>query len=309
MPFPRLVILDHDGGVDDYISLLLLLTFPDVEVLGVTVTPADCYLRPALSATRKLLALMGRDDVSVSGGNLRGQNAFPRQWRKECFACDALPILNERDLPLPELDPRPGHEHLAALLAQAPRPVTLLATGPLTQLAWALGQQPGLAQKIERLYWMGGALFVPGNVHDDPGVHDGSAEWNAYWDPVAAAAVWDSPVPITLFPLDVTDQVPVTVDFRQRLARQRRYPVSDLAGQLWAGVAHNPHYCFWDVLTTAALGSPDLVSTRPELCRIIADGNEAGRTLPVKTGGRTVDMAYAVDAAALHDYLLSQLAI
>ncbi|WP_367280989.1 nucleoside hydrolase, partial [Thermoflexus sp.] len=54
----RLVLMDMDGGVDDVMALALLLTIPAVEVAGVLVTPADCYLEPALSATRKLLALL-----------------------------------------------------------------------------------------------------------------------------------------------------------------------------------------------------------------------------------------------------------
>jgi len=301
----RLVILDHDGGIDDYLSVLLLLTFADVDLLGVTVTPADCYIQPAVSTTRKLLDFMNAIHVPVSAGTLRGQNAFPRIWRRESFFGDALPILNEKGPPKTPLHPRPGHEHLAEMLRQARRPVHVVVTGPLSQLAWALDHDPALEGKIERLYWMGGALRTAGNVHEDPGVHDGSAEWNVYWDPHAAARVWRSAIPIMLFPLDVTDLVPVTPEFRQRLARQRRYPLSDLAGQLWAGVAHNPHYCFWDVLTTAAFGNPALVTTRPERCRVIVDGPSAGR-IELCDHGRLVDAAHEVNISAFHDFLLAQ---
>ena len=122
--------------------------------------------------------------------------------------------------------------------------------------------------------------------------------------PDRATNIWR----LTLVPLDVTDRVPVTTTFLQRLARQRRYPFSDLAGQLWAFVAHNPSYCFWDTLTTAALGNPALVQTRPERCRIITSGLSLGRTEPCLTGGRLVDAAHAVDIAAFHELMLAQLA-
>ena len=301
----RHVILDHDGGIDDYLSVLLMLTFADVELLGVTVTPADCYIQPAVSTTRKILDFMNAAHIPVSAGTLRGQNAFPRIWRRESFFGDALPILNENGPPQTPLHPLPGHEHLVEMLREAQRPVHMVATGPLTQLAWALDHAPDIEGKIARLYWMGGALRTAGNVREDPGVHDGSAEWNVYWDPPAAARVWQSAIPIALFPLDVSERAAVTTEFRRRLARQRRYPVSDLAGQLWAGVAHNPHYRFWDVLTTAAFANPALVAIRPERCRVVVDGPSAGR-IELCDNGRPVDAAYEVNLPALHDFLLAQ---
>jgi purine nucleosidase len=55
----QLVLMDHDGGVDDYLATMLLMTMENVQPLGIIVTPADCYVEPAVSATRKILDLMG----------------------------------------------------------------------------------------------------------------------------------------------------------------------------------------------------------------------------------------------------------
>lgn len=77
--------------------------------------------------------------------------------------------------------------------------------GPLSNLAYALDTYPQLADRIQQVWWMGGALRVRGNVYE-PG-SDGSAEWNAYWDPAALASVWRSSVPLTLVPLDGTNKV------------------------------------------------------------------------------------------------------
>lgn len=77
--------------------------------------------------------------------------------------------------------------------------------GPLSNLAYALDTYPQLAGRIQQVWWMGGALRVRGNVYE-PG-SDGSAEWNAYWDPAALASVWRSSVPLTLVPLDGTNKV------------------------------------------------------------------------------------------------------
>jgi purine nucleosidase len=98
-PQPRNVLFDHDGGVDDLLSLMMLLAMPHINLLGIVVTPADCFLRPAVSASFKILRFFGRLDIELSAGSLYGINPFPRDWRKHAYAIDTLPILNE--LPQP----------------------------------------------------------------------------------------------------------------------------------------------------------------------------------------------------------------
>lgn len=61
----QLVLMDHDGGVDDYLATMVLLTMDHIELLGVVVTPADCYIQPAVSATRKIIDLMGFSHIPV----------------------------------------------------------------------------------------------------------------------------------------------------------------------------------------------------------------------------------------------------
>ncbi len=226
-PKQRTVLFDHDGGVDDLLSLMMVLAMPHIKLAGVVVTPADCFLRPAVSATLKILRLFDRLDIAVSEGHLHGVNHFPRVWRKHASAIDALPILNESIAPLAAPVAETGHEFLARKLREAAEPVTILITGPISNLAHILAVEPKLVDQIDEVVWMGGALNVPGNVRDYE--HDGSAEWNVYWDPPAAHQLWQSTVSIRLFPLDATDTVPVTLAFLQRLAQQRRYPLSALA--------------------------------------------------------------------------------
>ncbi|WP_332369230.1 nucleoside hydrolase [Spirosoma telluris] len=62
---PKLILMDHDGAIDDLLSQLLVLTMSDTELIGVTVTPADCYIEPALESTYKLLQLMGQEQVAL----------------------------------------------------------------------------------------------------------------------------------------------------------------------------------------------------------------------------------------------------
>ena len=182
----------------------------------------------------------------------------------------------------------------------------MLAIGPLTNLAWCLDHHPELERKISELVFMGGALEVDGNVEQQG--HDGLAEWNVYWDPPAAKRVWDSNIPITMFPLDVTNQVEVTPELCRSLGRQYEHPFSALAGTLWAmsfGTLETtslPYFC-WDSLTASYLTRPDLFEIAEFQTDILVEGKSQGRTLITK-GGRTVRSAVRADADAFYRHCL-----
>ncbi len=299
-----LVLMDHDGGVDDFLSMVLLLTMEHLQTIGIVVTPADCYIQPAVRATRNLLDLMGRADIPVAESTVRGLNSFPRVFRRHTFTVDHLPILNQHDAPTAPLALEPGQAFMARVLREAPEPVTILCTGPLTTIATALDLDPRIEPKIKEIVWMGGALDVRGNV--DPvteGGQDGSAEWNVYWDPPAAHRVWQTTIPITLCPLDITNNVPVTSAFVRAIGRNRHHPLSDFAGQCYALVTH-ADYFFWDVLTTAYLGRPDLFTTREVETVLIPTGPSQGRT-QVQAGGKRVRALATVDTEAFYAYILA----
>lgn len=307
LPKKRTVLFDHDGGIDDLLSLMMLLAMPHIELAGVVVTPADCFLRPAVSASLKVLRFFEQPDIEVSQGALHGVNPFPREWRKHAYTVDALPILNEPDAPLPSPVDEPGHQFIIRKLEQANEPLTVLITGPVSNLAAALTGRPQLAANIEEVVWMGGALRVNGNVRDYE--HNGSAEWNAYWDPPSTYQLWQSDAPITLFSLDATDNVPVTMNFLHRLAKQRRYPLSDLAGQCWAitvGVipAYEYVYHMWDTLTTGYLGAPQYISLRQARTEVVPYGPGAGRTQEVAKGGKIIRAADRVEVDGFLNYIL-----
>lgn len=300
------VFFSHDGGVDDYLSILLLMMMEDLDVLGIAVTEADCYIEPAISATRKILDLMGRHDVTVSRSTARGVNPFPRVFRVSAYSIDLFPILNANDTITTRLATEDAQHVIVDTLRKAPEPVTFLETGPLTTLAEALALAPDIAPKIARIVWMGGALNVPGNVAKlfEP-EHDLSAEWNVFWDPISAARIWETQIPLVICPLDITNDVPITPEFIMALSRRRHNPIADLAGLCYAMVAFRPYYC-WDVLTTAFVGRPDLFTLREWETEIVASGPSQGRT-KVTPGGRVVTALDTVDKDAFFTYFLDQM--
>ena len=301
----QLVLMDHDGGVDDYLATMLLMTMEQYELIGVVVTPADCYIQPAVSATRKILDLMGGSHIPVAESTLRGINAFPYLYRRDSFVVDHLPILNQKETISTPLVAESGQNFMLQMLQEATEPVTLMVTGPLTNVAFALERSPEIEAKIRRIIWMGGALNVPGNVEKnwEPG-QDGSAEWNAYWDAISVARVWRSQIEIIMCTLDITNNVPVTSEFVQKIGRQRHYSISDLAGQCYALVIPQDYYA-WDVLATSYLGNPEAFELKEWETEIITSGLSQGRT-KVVTGGRKILAMDKVDKDWFYSYLLQQ---
>lgn len=240
------VYFNHDGGVDDLISLFLLLQMDNVKLTGVSVIPADCYLEPAISASRKIIDRFSKEYIEVAASNSRAKNPFPKDWRMHAFYVDALPILNEAGKVITPVAAKSAHHHLIETLLQTEGKTTLLFTGPLTDLARALYEAPIVEDKIERLVWMGGTFLTAGNVHEPE--HDGTAEWNSFWDPEAVARVWESKIEIDLVTLESTNQVPLTIDIRERWAKERNYIGVDFLGQCYAMVP--PSFTFQRTLLT-----------------------------------------------------------
>ena len=304
------VIFDHDGGIDDLLSLILLLRLPNIDVVGVTITPADCYPDDALLSTRKILTLTGNTHIPVSVGQLTGPNPFPPEWRAQPKMCHATPLMLRTSHDEVKVETKAAHEWMQDALAHAAEPVTVLMTGPATNLAAALTQSPDLVDNVQKVVWMGGAVKVKGNVamHD----HDGSAEWNAYWDPKATKALVDSGVNLLLVPLDATNDLPVSWDFLQQLA-VKNTPVSDLSGQFWAStVTSIPSYEFtyflWDILSTCILALPE-DKLRIETGRVAVSTTtpNAGHTYLCGKSGSSISWVASVDADYVREMVIHYL--
>ncbi|WP_079707855.1 nucleoside hydrolase [Paraliobacillus ryukyuensis] len=300
------VYFNHDAGVDDLVSLFLLTQMEDVELTGVGVIPADGYLEPGADASRKIIDRFASYQVEVAKSNSRGENPFPSAWRMHTFTVDALPILNESGEMNTPLSPLYAHRHMIEKLLETEEKTTLLFTGPLTDLARALDEAPEIEDKIEKLVWMGGTFEDVGNVQEPE--HDGTAEWNVFWDPSAAQRVWASDITIEMVALESTQQVPLTLDVRQKWASLRKDEGIDFLGQCYAAVPPLVHvetnstYYLWDVLTTAYIGKPDLVKTKTVKGKVLTEVPSQGRTIESETG-REVNVVYDVTADAFFDYI------
>ena len=204
---PTAVILDCDPGHDDAIALLLALASPEIELLAVTTVAGNSTLERTTANALRVLDLAGRPDVPVAAG-ADVPLVRPRVIADHVHGASGL---DGPALPPPGREPSPEHavELLARTLLASSRPVTLVPTGPLTNVALLLAQHPAAAARIERIVLMGGAIGE-GNVTP-------AAEFNIWFDPEAAARVFAAGLDVTMVGLDVTHQALLTPERGERL--------------------------------------------------------------------------------------------
>jgi inosine-uridine nucleoside N-ribohydrolase len=201
------VLIDCDPGHDDAIALLLALASPELDVLGVTTVAGNTTLAKTTANALRVLEFVGRGDVPVAAGAERPlvRDPFVADYVHGETGLDGPTLPAPRGTPLP----RHGVDFLAERLQASPRPVTLIPTGPLTNVAILLATHPEAVSQIERIVLMGGSI-AEGNVTP-------AAEFNVWADPEAAARVFSSGLDITMIGLDVTHQALVTVADSERL--------------------------------------------------------------------------------------------
>jgi len=307
---PAPILIDTDMSSDDTMALLFLLREPSLDVLAVTVVGTGLvHCGAGLQAVTKILATLGIDDVPVSCGRgepLAGSHAFPAEWR--AAADDGFGLtLARRPVSVTDED---APSLIRSVAGSAARPITIVALGPLTNIAEALRDDASLAARIDRIVAMGGALDVPGNVAlgapDDPPL---SAEWNVYADPTAADIVFRSGVPITLVPLDSTNHVPLNAAFVAALEADHAAAPADIAYELLMKHGVAPGEYFWDQLAAVVAVDASVATFETMKLRVVtAEGPESGRTVRADDGA-SIRVATSADAKAFEARFLAGLRI
>lgn len=199
---PKNIIIDTDPGIDDALAIMLAAASPEVRILGMTAVAGNTGLEHTAPNLAKIADLLGLD-VPL------GRGAIRPLWRR-----DTVPDANVHGadglggyaLPDSQRTLEPAVPLLARLVEESDQPVTIVAIGPVTNIALFINEYPETARKVERIVIMGGgARDVLGNATP-------TAEFNIYYDPDAAAAMFDFGVPITMIGLDVTHKALVGSD-------------------------------------------------------------------------------------------------
>ncbi|WP_278965507.1 nucleoside hydrolase [Lactobacillus apis] len=290
---------NHDGNIDDLVSYLLFLQAPEIKLLGVGAIDADGYVDPSVEVCRKLTDRFNTrgDKLEVAKSNSRAVNQFPEAWRTASYSFNSLPILNESGKMVTKEADQPAHLDMVTKLENATAPVTVVMTGPLTDLARALDAAPEIETKIEKLYWMGGSLDGHGNVVQVNA--DGTQEWNAFWDPYAVERVLASNIPMEVIGLESSEELPLTNELKMHWAGLRKYPAVDLAGQAYSLLVNPPiqtaQLYFWDILTVISALYPAVVLTAEKRkVKVITKGTAAGR-MEEDPNGREITLVTKAD--------------
>lgn len=281
------LIIDHDGQVDDVISILLqLLTRPE-KVKAITCVPGDSFTVPGIWVTKNLLKVFVPSrisDIPIGYSDNEGKNPFPNDWRNDSFLLTRIPFWHdEASLLKTDLEAtEKAVSVISRVLEKSENYGTdILVTGPLTNIADVITQNPTLIKKIGRIFFMGGAIGVRGNVR--AAWRDGTQEWNVYNNPAAFDTVLRSGIALTLVPLDATENVPVTREFRDIIRDlSANGPQYRFIHQALETVAHHIDagtYFFWDTLTSLVALEPSLVTTEQMLVHVTLTGPAEGRTM------------------------------
>ncbi|MEV6906246.1 nucleoside hydrolase [Amycolatopsis sp. NPDC051071] len=315
-PSPVPVVYDGDSDFADIATLAYLCQAHKqrkIELRAVTVTNNGAGIPGrALTHVRTALGNCGLSGIPVADGSDTGVNPMPadgRAWT-ESILTGAL-----GDAKVPN---RPSLVRASTLLAatvlKSPKPVVVIATGPLSNVAKAL-DVPGVAQRISRLAVMGGAFDVPGNLFGTGAEKfDGTQEVNLWLDPASADKVF-ARIPrgrVDIVPLDATNDVPITPSYVERLGREGRTAEAKLVHAIVTQPDLTPYIqdgtaFWWDTLASSEVfDTVSPVKLRPAKVDVRQDGAAAGRTY-VSPKGTPQNVGYDADPVTYENGFLKML--
>lgn len=275
------VIMDCDPGHDDAIALLLASRADKIQILGVTTVQGNSQIKYTARNARRVLDYAGVTDVDVYMG-------CPKPMMKEHYSLTGAAIHGEDGLggpfipdPITPVQEKHAVNFIIDTLRASEEKITLVPTGPLTNIATAFVMAPDIKEKVERIIIMGGVVYTDGNVNS-------SNEFNLFLDPEAAKIVFNSGCDIYVNTLDVTMKATFEKEDVERL-RAQGDKVSVIVAELmdFFGNSHEELFNFFtiplhDPVCVAMLIDENLVeyehvwadiSTRDELTagEIVAD--------------------------------------
>ena len=276
------IILDCDPGHDDAIAILLAAHHPDIDLLAITTVAGNQSLDKTTLNALKVCSLANIRDVPVA----RGMDRPLVRPARHAANIHGESGMDGPNIPEPDIEPVAQHgvDLLIDLLMNSDGDITIVPTGPLTNIATAIRREPAILPRIKAISLMGGAIGVGNRMP--------SAEFNIWADPEAAAIVFDCGRPLTMSPLEVTHQALATGEVLDRLRAANR-PVASFAvdlltffGDTYRNVFGFPAPPVHDPCAVAAVIDPDLLQAHTIRVEIETEGEW--------TSGRTVCDIYGV---------------
>jgi inosine-uridine nucleoside N-ribohydrolase len=251
-------VLDCDPGHDDAMAILLAAASPGIDLRAITTVAGNQTVDKTTLNARRVCSVAGIHGVPIAAGRDRPLRR-ERMVAAEIHGASGLDGVDWGE-PSVGTDSRDGVDVIVAEATAGAEPLTIVAVGPLTNVAAALRQEPAIAARLDRIAIMGGAVGL--------GNWTPAAEFNIYADPEAADIVLRSGVPITLAPLEVTHRALATDSVIERI-RALDTPVARMSVALLRYFAETyervfgfPAPAVHDPCAVAAVIDPSIVATR-----------------------------------------------
>lgn len=302
-PIP--IILDCDPGHDDAIAILLAVQSPRIDLRAVTTTFGNCAIEDATRNALRILTLGGATNVPVArgaAGSLAGLSELGNYVH-------GVSGLDGPEMPEPgfELSEKSAVELMYSVLQSSDRPVTIVATGPMTNVATLIQNHPEILPKIGEIIFMGGST--------ERGNHTPTAEFNTYADPEALDAVINSEIPLKMVGLNLTHQALATPEIIARM-QTMQHSIGRICGE-WMGFFGSSYRAVWnfdsppvhDPCTIAALIEPNLITWQDCFLAVETEGKWTRGTTVVDSHNRyekspNARVAMKLDTARYWDLVL-----
>jgi inosine-uridine nucleoside N-ribohydrolase len=276
------VIYDTDPGVDDAMALYFALAHPGIDMLGITTTFGNVSVEQAATNALYLTALAGRN-IPVTKGVKTPWVKAPATPPDFIHGGDGLGNLPTRVTTSNALDPRTSAQFIVDMARAHPGEITLVAVGPLGNLATALKLDPTLPSLLKEVIIMGGTIDEPGNVSP-------VAEANIWNDPHAADIVFTAGWKLTMVGLDVTHRVVTTLSLFKKIADHHHHVATDTLhhavefySTFYSGlhkhIAQTPGCFAHDLLAFIYLVHPEFFTLESGRVRVATEGLSQGQTI------------------------------
>jgi inosine-uridine nucleoside N-ribohydrolase len=310
-------VLNDDGQA--FIMLAQLHAQKRIELLGVTLVSGNAWVDQEQVDALKAVERMGvQEQIGVYSGAayplLHDYATYPQE--KALFGAgwagafkQSRPTTAAQLVPPPDglathtqVRPESATQFIIDSVKQHPHEVTLLAVGPLTNIALAIRSAPEIVPLIKRIVYMGGAIDIPGNTTP-------AAEFNWWFDPEAARIVLRSPIEHVIFPNDVCEKVIFNAQVYQRIVSKEGVIPSLYKTVLGSEFANDPHYqsFTWDSLPALYLVHPELVTDSKDMWVDVDThfGPNYGRSLGYRqdppVGTQKAKVIFGIDQPAFWD--------
>jgi inosine-uridine nucleoside N-ribohydrolase len=261
------IIFDTDFAFppqDDAMTLFFVLNSPELEILGITTVAGNRSVNVASADVLKILEVTNRTEIPVYQGAAAPLLHKGTEWDTKrhggWYANEPAREPPGGFATKKKLESQGAIDYLVQTVMKNPGQVTILAIGPLTNIAMAMRMEPRFAGNVKQLVIMGGAIA---SLPDGGGNHTPNAEFNFYVDPEAAQIVLRSGIPIVLSPLNISRKARFTKEWYDRIVATDT-PITRLIKQtLGPGYEKRPDRVglMYDQVAAAWLVAPQLIKT------------------------------------------------